>query len=54
MFTSMRKLGTTVWNDHFCNGDTPEEWTYVPMVVEGDVIQYDAFPIIETNVELSQ
>ena len=47
----MRMLGVTVGYDHFCQGKPVEDWSFVAFVVVGDVVQDDAFAVVEADVD---
>lgn len=45
-------LGVTVWDDHFGERKSVEDGADGALVVEGDVVEHDAFSVVEADVEL--
>src|SRR5262245_56438929 len=51
MFTLMRMLWIAVRNNHFSEGNAPEDGTFDTFVVECDVGEHDAFAVVEADVD---
>lgn len=43
-------LRVAVWNYHFNQGETIEDGTLVSLIVECDVIEHNAFLVVEANM----
>jgi hypothetical protein len=51
VFAVMRMLGVTVWYNHFRQRETVEDWSNISFVIESDVIEHNAFTVVEANVD---
>ena len=51
MFAVVRMLGIAVGNDHLCEGQAVEDAALAAVVIVRDVVQYDAFSIVEADVK---
>ena len=51
VFAVMRVFGIAVGDDHFCEGESVEDAAFGAFVVVGDVVEDDAFAVVETDVD---
>lgn len=52
MLSLMRVLRVAIWHHHLGQRHSPENWPFRALVIECDVVENNAFAVVETNVNL--